>query len=198
MQIGLSGLTGKQAPALRCFQCKGTLNLQGFHTLQLVSSPFLLPPSMHSLARQAPPWFTRCSPPPLLLPPPWHGAGLVHGHEAARPGSGRPAAARGLPVPCPTGHGPTGLVPALPGCSADGLFLGCMEAVTQICCWWQEHALVLMSIWKEYFRRCNFDRGSWGIITAPCKASLFAARTWHRAGAEQCIEGMKQHHHRAP
>lgn len=43
MQIGLSGLTGKQAPALRCFQCKGTLNLQGFHTLQLVSSPFYFP-----------------------------------------------------------------------------------------------------------------------------------------------------------
>lgn len=106
MQIGLSGLTGKQAPALRCFQCKGTLNLQGFHTLQLVSSPFLLPPSMHSLARQAPPWFTRCSPPPLLLPPPWHGAGLVHGHEAARPGSGWPAAVRGLPVPSPTGMAP--------------------------------------------------------------------------------------------
>lgn len=46
MQIALSGFKGKQAPALRCFQCKGTLNLQGFHTL-------LFTPPIHALPRQA-------------------------------------------------------------------------------------------------------------------------------------------------
>lgn len=51
MQIALSGFMGKQVPALHCFQCEGTLTLQGFHTLHLISSPFYYP--IHALPRKA-------------------------------------------------------------------------------------------------------------------------------------------------
>lgn len=55
-----------------------------------------------------------------------------------------------------------------------------------------------MSIWKEFFRHCNFDRGSKGIITAPTKASWFPVSMQHWAVAEVCTKEMKQRYHEAP